>query len=220
MHPPSSSCKALYRYHPQLRLAWQGRSRHFAGEMNPGSFALVQLYHRDDVGSLDDPHTFREFWEVKGQFDAGTGELLNVRAYRGPVFNKHGGTSKDYDPLTRVPIFVCTLDGGYSYPDGEFLTTEDVCTGKFMFAVEAWGTSIKERARKSRIAKAKEVKSEMGNMTHMFMDDLKHSLKSDPSASSPIIARKHAYKHNEMQQVRAEQIRQDLNKSFGVDDEF
>jgi hypothetical protein len=181
---------------------------------------LVQLYHIDDVGTPDEPKTIMEFWNVKPEIEVDTGEVCNVRAYRGPLFNRWGGTSLDYDPLTRVPMFVCTLDGGYNYPDDEPLKTEDVYTGKFMFAVEHWGTSLKERKRKSKIAKARQVKSELNDMSHMFMDDLKHEIKKDPSASSPIMARKHAYEHNKMQQERAARIDRDLNESFGVENEF
>ncbi len=219
MHPPSASCKSLFRHHPQLRLAWQGSPRKHKDDLNSGCFALVQLYHIDDVGSLDNPHTFREFWNIQSALDR-HGDLTVERAYRGPIFNRDGGTERDWDPQYRVPIFVSTLDGGYCYPDGEPLTLEDIYTGKFMFAIEAWGISIKKRTKAAKVAKAHVVKSEMSNMSHMFMDDLKDEIKSDPSASSPIIARKHAYDHNKLQQERAERNRRGLNKEFGVDDVF
>lgn len=220
MHPPSASCRQLFRHHPQLRLAWAGRPPKHADELNPGSFALVQLYHVNDVGTPDDPKTIMEFWNVKPQIEVDTGEVCNVRACRGPLFDRWGGTSIDYDPLVRVPMFVCTLDGGYEYPDSTPLRTEDVYTGKFMFAIEHWSTSLKERKRKSRVKKAREVKSEIDNMSNRFMKDLKDEIKKDPSASSPIIARKHAYEHNKMQSLRGERIKRDLNKAFKVDNEF
>ena len=64
MYCPEYICKAVSRLHPQLRMAWAGGERLHADHMNPGSFALVQLYHVSDTGTEDDPATYLARWDV------------------------------------------------------------------------------------------------------------------------------------------------------------
>lgn len=40
---------AIERIHPRARVGWSGRSPRYEGELNPGSFVLVQLYHNRDA---------------------------------------------------------------------------------------------------------------------------------------------------------------------------
>ena len=101
MHPPSWVCRRLHQLHPQLRLAWAGRQRQHDDELNPGSFALVQLYHVQDTGRVDNPTTFRLLWDVDPLVGE-DGETTMVKADRGPVFSKNGTTHRDWDNLSRA----------------------------------------------------------------------------------------------------------------------
>ncbi len=153
MHAPEHACRDLYRFHPQLRLAWLGTDRDENAEWgtNPGSFALVQLYHVNNVGRFEDgtEHTFRAFWNLHTAEDE-HGNAKRERISRGPIFNRWGGTKPDWDPLFRVPMFVATFDSSYCYGDASPCDTMDVFNGKFMLAVERWcGTSVKDRVRQS-----------------------------------------------------------------------
>ena len=157
MHPPPESCRALYRLHKQLRLAWVGRAPKFEGEENPGSFAVVQLYHVRDAGSPDEPTSFREFWNTTMGFDEATYEFAPKRINRGPIFNRFGGTSLDYDPLVRVPIFAMTLDGEYTYPDGSPIQTQDVFSKKFLVAIAHNLSDVKKRVKDQRASFGRDV---------------------------------------------------------------
>lgn len=151
MHPPSSACRALYDLHKQLRLAWVGRPSKYADELNPGSFGVIQLYHVQDVGDLDDPFTFREFWHVTTAVDP-FGVAERKRIDRGPLFSRNGSVKRDYDVHVRVPVFTMTLDAAYQYADGTPINTGDVFSGKFIAAIRHRLSPIVQRIR----AKGKE----------------------------------------------------------------
>lgn len=176
MHPPGAVCKALYDVHPQLRLAWAGRPPKYPGETNPGSYAIVQLYHIQDCGDLDDTMvTFREFWDTTIRPNA-HGQAERVRITRGPIFNKNGGTERDWDPLVRIPVFVMTIDEEYEYPDGSnFRGIEDVHSGKYLVAIKAYlAKDIKTRAIESGIEKGKTVARKIDEIGRDGADYLWH----------------------------------------------
>lgn len=132
-----------------------GRDRRHEDDLNAGSFAVVQLYHRNDIGSLDDPHTFREFWDTTVD-EYGD----RIRIDRGPIFAADGSTERDWDPYTRVPVFVMTLDKAYHYADGSPITTQDVFQGKFIEAIRHGLKPIVKRVRDSGRARAREVENQ------------------------------------------------------------
>lgn len=125
-------------------MAWAGRERAHPDELNPGSFAVVQLYHISDFGRPDKPHTFREGWEltVKAK-EYGEPEFEPV--YRGPIFNRWGGAGRDWDPLFRVPVFVATLDESHSHKDGTPISIGDVFSGSVLETIKWWLIPIKRR---------------------------------------------------------------------------
>ena len=167
MHPPVAACQALARLHPHLRLAWEGRAPEYKGEINPGNFAIVQLYHWSDCGDLEDPLTFREFWDLTtAQNDAGG--FYRKRQDRGPIFAADGSTKRDWASGDRYPVFVATLDKNYQGFDGWPMGLDDVFSGRFILTVRQWLTPIEDRiatARKQKgyafAAAAEQISGEM-----------------------------------------------------------
>lgn len=145
MHPPSYVCQAVYRLHKQLRVAWLGRERMYEDELNAGNFCVVQLYHIQDCGTYENPVTFREFWEVTPRLNE-AGGLTCVPATRGPIFNRWGGGSRDWDPLFRKPIFAYMLE-----------ENDDILSGKMLLDLKHFMTDIVERVRESARQKGREI---------------------------------------------------------------
>ena len=184
MHAPGWVCRRLHELHPQLRLAWAGRDKKYDGELNPGSFALVQLYHISDTGRSDDLTTYRMLWGSES-YQGDDGEVRTRRIERGPVFNRNGGCSPDWDPAFRVPVFVATLDKDYE------LSTEQVLSGEFLVDVKRWMTSIERRMRESARAKGRALASTIDDVGHTVAGDLvRESNKTD--AATVVMANKHA----------------------------
>lgn len=168
MYAPAASCIALYRLHKWLRLAWAGRPAK-PGELNVGDFAVVQLYHVSDVGPPDDPLTYRTLW-THTIAPGSTGEKVLAPIDRGPVFNRLGGTERDWDPLRRVPVFVALLDGSYHYPDGTPVRLEDVFSGKFLLAIHAWLRPIQDRIIRNRKQRTLDIRSKAEDLGHEMTD--------------------------------------------------
>ena len=79
MEAPRHVTEALYRVHKQARLGWVGREKGSPEELNPGSFALIQLYHARDAS----------------------------KTYYGDLWNDRGPISgRPYDRLQRIPILL------------------------------------------------------------------------------------------------------------------
>lgn len=184
MHPPSWICRALYRVHPQLRLAWHGREKAHENELNPGSFALVQLYHISDVKEFEDPTTFRLPWTAD-PIEGSDGKTRTKRVNRGPIFNKEGSTRLDWDSAFRVPIFVATLDEAYG------ITTEDVLNGSFLDDVRRWMIPIQRRVQESAIEAGRNLESKADDVAGQMTDFLAHEA-NKPDATTVIMADKHA----------------------------
>jgi hypothetical protein len=129
-----------------MRLAWLGRKPKYEGELNCGSFCVIQLYHERDCGTRENPTTFREMWDATTVSD-NFGESCRIKLDRGPIFSKNGDLKRDWDPRYRIPIFAMTLDEAYSYEDGTPIKTEDVFSGKFIEAVRSRLTPIVARVQ-------------------------------------------------------------------------
>jgi len=184
MHPPSWICRALHRVHPKLRLAWLGREKAYEDELNPGSFALVQLYHISDVAEFEDPTTFRLPWTAD-PVEGSDGATRIERVNRGPIFNKDGGTRADWDSAFRIPIFVATLDESYD------MTLEDVLSGRFLEDVRRWMIPIQKRIQESAIEAGKNLESRADNVAGQMTDFLAYEA-NKPDAASITMANKHA----------------------------
>lgn len=142
MHPPSFVCRSLFRLDPQIRLAWMGRKPAYQGELNPGSFCLVQLWHRDHYGSYAKPNTPNELWNVRPKIMP-LGKVELVRAERGPVFSKDGSIKPDWNPFAYELVYRANLrDFGIS--------TEEVLSGAMLRKIERFYRPMKERMEEDR----------------------------------------------------------------------
>ena len=176
MHPPSWICRDLHRLHPQLRLAWAGRPAKHEDELNPGSFALVQLYHISDIQDIEDPTTFRLTWDLDPVEDEdGTTSLKRID--RGPIFAKDGSTRRDWDSAFRVPVFVATLDEEYGF------SVDDVTSGRFLEKVEFWLRPIEKRLRSAAEVRGKELESKVDDIAGEIADATWHEAKKHDSAT-------------------------------------
>ena len=129
LYPPSAVCEQLYRVHKYLRLAWHCRPDKYVGEMNPGDFAIIQLYHIKDAGTQDNPNTYLLHWAEQG-------------VSRGPVFSRNGSTFRDWDPLFRVPIYVANLQE-------HGITKEQVFSGEFINTIKFWLRPFRARCEEN-----------------------------------------------------------------------
>ena len=152
--------------------------------MNPGCFALIQLYHVSDVEEFEDPTTFRLPW-VADPVEGSDGATRLKRVNRGPIFNKKGGTRLDWDSAFRVPIFVATLDEAYD------ISTNDVLTGRFLDVVRRWMIPIKRRVRESAIEAGRNLESKANDVAGEIADAVQFEA-NKPDASTVIMANKHA----------------------------
>jgi hypothetical protein len=151
--------------------------------LNPGSFAIVQLYHIKDVGDPDEPVAYRTRWDIDFVADD-FGDVGPKRVYRGPIFNRHGGTVPDWDPLFRKPVYVANLeDYGFS--------AEQVKSGEFLVTLKEWLTPIKRRIVESAREQGRVLQRATEDIADEATDFLwREAQKSD--ATSVIMANKHA----------------------------
>ena len=190
MHSPSYVCQALHRFHPQLRLAWLGRDKTYSDELNPGSFCVVQLYHISDVGTFEEPKISGEFWDV--QTNLISGQPTITKASNGPIFNRWGGSRKDWDPLFRIPVMVATIDSSYTGYDGHKMSIYDIYSLKFLLTLRHWSKPIakvildthKERIRDLDSAKT-EISTQIGK--DWWKLGQKHQSASDRTAAYKFI---------------------------------
>ena len=179
MLPPAAACRDLYRLHKWLRLAWAGQPPAYEGELNPGNFTVVQLYHNRDAGTYEEPVTFREFWDVTPRI-GDNGQVMLKRAYRGPVFNRNGGTARDWDPLFRKAVFVHSFDN-----------PGDIFSGRFLVDVKHALVPMARRVIASAVEKGRRVKSQMNDVSGAAADFLWHE--ANKSSASTVIS---PWKHN------------------------
>ena len=207
MHPPSLVCQQLKRVHPHLRLAWVGRPKICEDEVNPGHFAVVQLFARRDVGTDENPKIFQELWHLTSRAD-NFGASERVRIERGPIFNSLGGTSPDWDPLFRVPVFAMEVTPTYRYPqlapyEGETFCTADVFSGKIIGGIEWFLTPIKERINRQNRAFANAAVSESHELAGEMTDFLWSQANKADSTRTEV-----AYKHAKSDVARFDNRRQ------------
>ena len=150
MWAPNHVAMALYRLNPSARLAWAGEPGKTEDELNAGSFALVQLYPIHQIGSLEEPLTPEELWHVTTRADE-HGQPCRVRIDRGPIFNRHGGTRPDWDPIFFVPVFKVRFKDYH-------MSNESVQSGAILPLLRRWMTPIKKRVQDSQEAAGKELK--------------------------------------------------------------
>jgi hypothetical protein len=147
--------------------------------LNAGNFAIVQLYHISDTGTYEEPKQYREFWEVMPMLNA-HGDVEMVNANRGPIFNRWGGMTRDYDPLFRKPIFSHLIDDPH-----------DVSSGKIISDVRYMLGSIVKRVTDSARAKGRQLKTDAEAISSEMTDFLWREA-NKPDASGPTVAWKHA----------------------------
>lgn len=205
MHPPEHVCRALHDIHPQLRLCWVGQPSK-DDETNAGSFGICQLYHISNCGDLDEPTTFREFWNVETVLENGV--YVRRRVDRGPLFSRYGDTRLDYDPAFRFPIFVAALDGSNGMPN-----TQDVFSGKFLEYVRHWLSPLQGRKSKANKKRYKDFKHRM--------DDLEAEIGrrgrfewNKVGETSPTMAWKHAKPEVEKMYRKRERLDAEFKEMF------
>lgn len=205
MHAPSWICRKLYAMHPRLRLAWAGRPAQNADDLNAGSFAIVQLYHRKDCGSPDAPTSFREFWKASSREDP-DGTNRAYRLERGPIFSKDGKTIEDWTDSFH-PIYVANLkDFGVS--------NEDVLTGKVLETINRWLTPVTKRMREHAKERGREMDSKVESMSKEMQSYLIRESQK-PDAPSVIMAPKHCKEdmqkfERKMERLNAEKFEETL----------
>jgi hypothetical protein len=154
--------------------------------LNPGSFALVQLYHVSDVAEstdFDETSTFRLPW-VADPVEGGDGVTRMKRVNRGPIFSRDGSTRADWDSAFRVPIFVATLNEEYG------MATEDVLSGRFLAEVRRWMIPIERRIKESAIERGVNLDSKANEVAGQMTDYLAYEA-NKPDATTVIQANKH-----------------------------
>jgi hypothetical protein len=156
MQAPLWVCKELSRLDSGFRIGWVGRNRKYPDELNPGDFALVSLAKKSDIGDLGQPRIPNELWSVTDKVDA-FGQVYRARIDRGPIFNKEGGLTPDWDQLFYVPVYIAKfVDYG--------LTNEAVVHGAVIALVREWQTSLKNRVLGSAARKGRELKETVQEM--------------------------------------------------------
>jgi hypothetical protein len=195
MYIPGHICRQLYELHPQLRIGWFGRKRRYTGELNPGSFAVIQLYHIQDAGRPDEEHTYFTFWNPPGH-------------YFGPIYNKDGGSRPDWDPVTRVPVCVANLED-FDIP------LEDVLSGKFLLEVKEWMTPIRTRTVRSIKRRVKDLNDELEDIGGEAAEYLwRQAQRSD--AETVVMADKHCRRDMERFEARKDWTNRMLGSYYDV----
>lgn len=218
MHAPSEMCERLYKIHPQLRLAWAGRPPKDSEELNPGSFAIVQLYHVQDAGKVDEQTTFRQFWDVEDYLDE-TGTLRSRRFDRGPIFARDGSTRRDWNSAVRVPIFVSTLDEKFVDPVTELpLSTWDVYSGRFLDTVRFWLMPIKDRIKTQVALRNKEINVAADDVGKEMADYLWWEANKASSRSDTSQARKFHKEERKKFEARQEELTDKALHTYRVPD--
>lgn len=170
MYPPAFVCRKLYELDPQIRLAWLGFKPRYAGELNPGTFCIVQLWKKDHFGSHERPNTPNELWNVQ-PVRLSTGDVEMRRVDRGPVFNKDAGTRPDWNVLAHEVVYRANLkDFGISL--------EDVMSGAILHKLGRFYRPLKERIEEDERERqwamrhaSEEMGREAGKRLHRALND-------------------------------------------------
>lgn len=198
MYAPAHICRELYRVHKWLRLAWMGRERRYEEDLNRGGFVIVQLLHVSDVGPIWRPKTVKELWDVETyQTESGQWSMRGVE--RGPIYNRNGGTSLDWDPLLRRPVLVVSCNPQFG------LSTQAVFDGSVLTYVKKHLISPRDYLQKQvkgAAARGKELDKKMNDLSTEMVDYLYHEANKTAS-TSPMIAKKHIAETPRLTQHRA-----------------
>ena len=178
-------CRELGRLDPGFRLAWAGRPRRDPNELNPGGYALVSLARAQDIGPLDNPLIPNELWNITMRADR-WGKPTMARIDRGPIFRRDGAPGVDWDPVAYVPVYVALL-GDYGMDNWA------VQAGAVLPLVRVWQTSAKERRRKSAEAAGRALVHQTQDLAKEAHRRLMYEA-NKPTATSPVVAWKHAKK--------------------------
>lgn len=137
----SWACQSLANLNKMARLAWMGRKPRYDGEVDPGDFALVQLYPKRLVGPLDMPYILSELWDYTLGVDQ-YGQPETRRISRGRLYDRKGGLTRDYDTISWIPVLVAKFaDFG--------VANSAVPHGGFLPLVRAWSEDIIARHKRS-----------------------------------------------------------------------
>lgn len=180
MEISSWACKFLARFNPLARLAWVGRPKRTPDELNPGDYALVQLFPAWEIGPLDAPLTIHELWNLTMRPNKhGAPEM--VRIDRGTLFNSTGGTTPDWDPLQYVPVYTA------NFPDYG-LSNYGISHGSFRPLLERWARPLRERKLESAKAKGADLKRQVDDIARNATDRLWHEA-SKTGSTTPLTTR-------------------------------
>jgi hypothetical protein len=216
MYAPSEMCERLYRIHPQLRLAWAGRPPAFEGELNPGSFAIIQLYHIQDAGRVGEEVTFRQFWDVDHVINE-TGDMDTRRIDRGPIFSRTGRVVRDWNTSLRVPIFVATIDDRFVDPVTELkLSTWDVYSGRFLDTMRYWLMPIKDRIKAQVELRNKEIAVAADEVGRDMADFLWWEANKASSRSDTSQARKFHKEERKKFEARQQELDEQARNTYRV----
>lgn len=188
MHPPQHICRDLARVSSSFRIGWMGRDPVDDDELNPGSFALVQLRERDDIGRVEDPlKTLSTDWDIVPLFNEFDQPAGLKRITRGPLFNAEGGLERDWDVDKVRPIVKQVFDEDLGFTPG------DIFSGRFlivarMFAIE--GAIYKARYQ-AAVDKGKESEQRVSDLVGEMGDFIWHEATKTDQASVDM-AWKHA----------------------------
>lgn len=190
-------CKALAQVNPLARLAWAGAPRSRPDELNAGSYALVRLYRRQDIGSFENPMLPGDLWDVTTRADK-WGRPETQRIDRGPVFAQSGRPSPDWDPWQWVPVYVANFKSfGVS--------NETIGRGDFLPLIRQWMRPMKDRIVESATAKERELQSKADGISREGRDFLWHKA-NQTGATTPLTTRE--------ERVAAERKLQERERGF------
>lgn len=171
MTPPGWVCEKLYEISPMLRLGWVGQPPAYPGELNPGSFALVELRELKKVGRMDQPQQYTEFWDV--QVEALADKLFRtVKIDRGPIFSRHGVEKRDWDNTRFKPMYVQNFDEQWGF------TPQDVFDGTILpFCRRQWLTPEQRRADKIKRLriKGRRLNQKLHDLAGQMTDEWMHT---------------------------------------------
>jgi hypothetical protein len=157
MEAPAWLCKKVFEIAPYARLGWAGEPSKDPNILNPGGFAIIELARAHEVGSLDEPRIPQELWKVTTRANR-HGQAIRCRIDRGPIFNRWGGTTPDYDALNYVPVFV-------GRPKDYGVSEHAFYHGAVIPMLRRWETKVKERVAEDRNEKAKIVKAQLDDVS-------------------------------------------------------
>lgn len=180
MEPPRWVCERLAEIHPWVRLGWikNGNLCNEDAESG-GEFAVVQLMHIRDSGPKWRPRTIREFWDVH-TVQIGPEQFVMERIERGTLYNRRGGVSPDWDPLTRQPVIIAGVDKQFG------LSVHSVFDGRIISWLRAQAKPareiLKERVHGARAAGVR-LEDKVKNLTGLMSEELNYMANQTGEAS-------------------------------------